>query len=1101
MKKGKWLKGAGSILLSATMVAGALQGLSFGETDVDAAEILNAADNMVLWYDEPAEADVYEIFASRKWKFAWSGSTLLGDDNLEIGRNDKWNYTDKKAKNKEQNPPISLGGQTWDVTDAARQGVTWAKHALPIGNGGMGAMSFGYIDTEIVQMNEESLWTGGPGSEENMGAKNNGDVYGNKNIKNPEKNMKALVDNAFDAYYEGLKSGGELDNSKATPFSNHNKSSNAEGLTPNAREQEGAYQSFCEMKIDYNQDIDKATNYKRALDLNEALSTVTYDYEGVTYDREMFASYPDDVIVYKMTASENGKVNFTLHPEIPQMGIFEGRYLDTSEGYGKENYGKEGNVVAADDTITLSGSLNHNGMKFVGQFKVVTTGGEMVAENEISNGLAEPRDNGSITVTGANEAYIIVSLTTDYVNDFDKDYTTGESLEQLTANVEEKVEAAAAKGYDALLTRHEIDYRQLFDRVRLDLGAEFPADIPTDELLDAYKDNYNGTKNDDGYSKYLEMLYYQYGRYMLIASSREGSLPANLQGIWNDTDGPAWNSDWHTNINLQMNYWLAESTNLAETATALVDYANSLRKPGRLTLAKQYGIGYDSDESKIDLETEDGFTFNCSTTARGFTGNIDSNAAFAPTAVAFLAQNLYDYYAYTQDLDYLKSDIYPYLREACITYLQTLQNGRTETDKDKLFVVPSYSSEQGQWTVGAYFDQQLVWQLFNDTIKVMEDLGIEAKEPATTAEAYIADDGVLLASLKDAIDRLDPVAIGESGQIKEWQHETKYNRTATGKGIGSDDHRHISQLVALYPGNYINKDDKEYIEAAQYVLTKRTDVSTGWGLAHRLNLWARTGDGDHAYDLFNAMLATSTYDNLFDTHAPFQIDGNFGGTAGVTEMLLQSQNDKVELLPALPSAWSDGYVEGLVARGNFTVDMQWKGGVAKYAQITSNAGGTLELEGINVSEVKDADGNAVAFTKNADGITLETEKGKTYQLFTEGYTPNETPDAKPLPSEGPTPTPAPSEVPTPTPEPSQVPTPTPVPSQVPTPTPIRLGDVDGDGKVDLTDAKLALRAALKIDQLGEIGTWAADVDQNLSVELADAQLILKYALKIIESFE
>ena len=280
----------------------------------------------------------------------------------------------------------------------------------------------------------------------------------------------------------------------------------------------------------------------------------------------MFASYPDDVMVYKVSASEGGKVSFKLHPEIPNKEIYTGRYNGTANN-GANKYGKNGNIIAEGDTISVTGSLKHNGMKFAAQFKVIPTGGTM--EATCSLGQTEVLD-GAITVTGADSAYIIVSLKTDYVNDFDKDYCTGESLEEMTAALEEKVENAASLGYDKLYQRHLEDYKGLFDRVNIDIGGEMP-DKPTDDLLKYYKTYYIKGSSD---IKYLETLYYQYGRYLLIASSRDNSLPANLQGVWNDTDAPAWNSDYHTNINLQMNYWLAESTNLAETATAMIDYVN-----------------------------------------------------------------------------------------------------------------------------------------------------------------------------------------------------------------------------------------------------------------------------------------------------------------------------------------------------------------------------------------------------------------------------------------------------------------------------------------------------------------------------------------------
>lgn len=1060
MVRGK-IKTTGCILLSFVFAFGAVPAVSQAIPKASAAQEqeMKAGDDLKLWYDESAVADFYEIYAK---KFKWLNSGQ-GDGFLEFGRSDPQNYID--GQNHANDSSFTEQGT---VTQAVKDGVSWAKYALPVGNGHMGAMSFGYTDTERVQMNEDTLWTGGPNCT-TLAANNNADVYGNVNISDPATLMENLVDNAFTGFYESMENGSMPTDEDVSPYKN--------GLTPNSKEQEGAYQSFCEMFMDFNQDESKTTDYRRELDLNTAISSVTYDYDGVTYSREMFASYPDDVIVYKVSASEEGKVGFNLHPEIPHMGIFEGRYNSTA-GDGAANYGKQGSVVAEGDTISLTGTLNHNGMKFAGQFKVVTVGGTMSADNTENNAEAVPvKDDGNITVSGADEAYIIVSLTTDHINDFDKNYTSGETLTDLTAKLETKVENAASLGYDKLLQNHEADYTELFDRVKLDIGAEVPADVTTDRLLEKYKQAYNGSINgiETDFDKYLETLYYQYGRYLLIASSRDNSLPANLQGVWNDTDAPAWSADYHTNINIQMNYWLAEETNLAETATSLVDFANDLRKPGRLSLAKLYGIGYNSDESQIDLDTEDGFIFFCNTTPLGFTGNIRSNASFTQTATAFLGQNLYDYYAFTKDIEYLKSDIYPFLREACITYLQTLHPGRTQADADKLYIAPSWSSEQtaSTWTVGTYFDQQLVWQLFNDTIQAQKELGIVPSENMADEgeETYITSDEKLMARLQDALGRLDPVEIGDSGQIKEWQQEGAYNKTQKGAQIGEAAHRHISQLIALYPGNYITKENQELMDAAKVVLTNRSDYSTGWGLAARLNLWARTGDGNHSYKLVNALLGSATYPNLFDTHAPFQIDGNFGGTAGITEMLLQSNAGKVELLPALPDAWNEGSYEGLVARGNFEVSVEWSNKTADYAEITSKAGEALVLDKdyIAVEKIKDSNGNDVTYSSNEDGdYVIETTEGVTYQFYTTDNVPT------PTPSDQPTATPGPTDKPE-----------------------YNLGDVDANGSIELADAQLALKAALNIISLDETQKRAADIDKNGVIELSDAQNILKAALKII----
>ena len=452
-------------------------------------------------------------------------------------------------------------------------------------------------------------------------------------------------------------------------------------------------------------------------------------------------------------------------------------------------------------------------MEFAGLFRVENEGGTVTAQNPEVEEF--PQSEGQLTVTDANSVVIYVTLATNYKNEY-PDYRQDVENYAIT-NVTERMNAATEKGYDALYEEHLDDYQELFSRVELDLRGTYDSSISTDRLLD----DWNAAVSTSTQNHYLEELYFQYGRYMMIASSRSDTLPSNLQGIWNDRSFPDWQADYHTNINLQMNYWPAFVTNLSEIGESLVNYVDSLQEPGSVTANKLFG-------------TTDAWMVNCSANALGFTGNINSSASLASTANAFILQNVYDYYQFTQDKTVLQNQIYPMMIGACNFFLQVLQPGWTEADSDKLYMVPSYSSEHGIWTVGAYFDQQLIYLLFKDTLDAADELGI-------------SDD--FTSQLEETMERLYPIVIGESDQIKEWQQEGAYNRYENNPDtkIGEDAHRHNSQLMVLHPGNMITTETEEWMEAAKTTLTYRGDGASGWSMGQKLNMWARLQDGNHAY--------------------------------------------------------------------------------------------------------------------------------------------------------------------------------------------------------------------------------------------------------------
>jgi alpha-L-fucosidase 2 len=630
----------------------------------------------------------------------------------------------------------------------------------------------------------------------------------------------------------------------------------------------GDYQPFGDLVLKFADA--PATAYRRSLDIRQGLAHTTFAANGVRYERTYFASYPAHVIVIRLTASKPGKISFTATLTAPG-----NRSVTRTVRAGR---------------ITEAGALNDNGLHYEAQAQVIASGG-----------VRTDNADGSVTVTGASTVELILSAGTNYLLHY-PDYRGPDPHEGVSA----RVDAAAKKPYAALVKEHVADVGKLMGRVTLDLGQKMP-NVPTDALVKGYG-------KGGGADRALENLFFQYGRYLLIASSRAGSLPANLQGVWNPSTTPPWNDDYHVNINLQMNYWLADVTNLGETMGPFLDFVGAQVAPGRVSAARIMGTK--------------GWTMFLNTDVWGYTGVISWPTAFwQPEAGAWLASQVYDHYRFTEDRSFLDHRVYPVMKEAAELWLEALV---VDPRDGKLVVSPSYSPEHGNFSAGAAMSQQIVYGLFTDT----------------AAAARIVGDTAYAEKLDTALTKLDPgLKIGKFGQLQEWKEDWDDPK---------DEHRHTSHLYALHPGSQISPlTTPALAEAAKMSLKLRGDsvsshgeVGTGWSKAWKINFWARLFDGDHAFQLYARLLCENAMANLWDGYVagpPFQIDGNFGATAGVAEMLLQSHGGVIDILPALPKVWADGAVTGLRARGDVTIDIHWQKGRVRSFSLVAGHDGTVRL--------------------------------------------------------------------------------------------------------------------------------------------------------------
>lgn len=771
---------------------------------------------------------------------------------------DKPNNLDKRAVWFGGCPDLRLGKNHVELPlrSQMNEDPAWESTSLPIGNGSLGANIMGSVEAERITFNEKTLWRGGPNT--SGGA----DAYWNVN-----KNSAHYLDSIRRAFTDG-------DEEKAAFLTReHFNSEVPYDIDPNGPSHFGAYSVMGEFYIETGLSVIGLSDYQRILSLDKGMAVVRFEKDGVAYERNYFMSYPQNVMVVRFTASQGGRQNLRLS------------YMPNSISSGNvESQGA--------DELVYKARLRNNQMEYIIRVKVQAKGGSLSNEK------------GKLTVTEADEVVFLVTADTDYKMNFNPDFDdpktyVGVNPENTTRSWLDK---AAAMGYNALYEDHEADYTALFNRVKLQLNPVTAEDsislaLPTDRRLERYRQGHSDFR--------LEETYYQFGRYLLIACSHPGNMPANLQGIWhNNVDGP-WRVDYHNNINIQMNYWPACSANLYECVLPLVDFIRTLVKPGTVTARNYFGAR--------------GWTASISANIFGFTSPLyshDMSWNFNPMAGPWLATHIWEYYDFTRDKHFLKETGYELIKNSAnftVDYLWKKPDG-------SFTAVPSTSPEHGPVDQGATFVHAVIREILTDAIEASKVLGIDVRERRRW---------------KHVLENLAPYRIGRYGQLMEWSKDIDDPK---------DEHRHVNHLFGLHPGHTISPSTTpDLAKASRVVLEHRGDGATGWSMGWKLNLWARLHDGNHAYTLFGNLLKNGTLDNLWDTHAPFQIDGNFGGTSGITEMLMQSHMGFIHLLPALPDAWKCGHIAGLCARGNFELTFDWSEGELQTVSILSKSGGLRSL--------------------------------------------------------------------------------------------------------------------------------------------------------------